>query len=608
VNLRQFNRILLQTLLVPVVALFFVAGVLALQLRKAEITVAHMQAAGDNIATATSIGQLIVNEENAIRGYQLTANNIFLQPYNAAQLPIDQTLARLREGIARSGGDPRMVDDLVLAHDTWRIAFAEPIIQSALNGTDTRDTGLNLRAKAQMDHVMAIITRIIDSEQKQRAETIRTWRRQMRQTLQILIALALVIGLAIGISARDRLHQVSGAFQHTLEEVRHNAQLTYESEQRLRTMLTSIGDGIIVCDRLGKVELLNTVAEQITGWRHADAVNEPIEKIFHIVNENTRESVEAPASFPQLPPSPNGNESNSLASHSILIRHDGTEIPIQESEAPITDRDGQLAGVVIVFRDITEQRRAQTALLATEKLAVAGRLAATLAHEIHNPLDAVSNLLYLMQTDPNPEETSQFLDLASKELDRVAQISRAMLGMYRESKEPVTVDVQEMLESILLLLDRQMRHAQVSLHTEYAPGAHVTGYPAELRQVFINLLTNAADASAPGSLIELHTEICAERRRSPGNHFEPRPAGVAIAITDNGDGIAADVLPRLFQPFFTTKGEQGTGLGLWVSQGIVQKHGGSIAIKSSTSEDDHGTTVTVFLPGGEAAPSPLTLA
>jgi len=601
VNLRQLNRILLQTLLVPVVALFFVAAVLALQIRKAELTVAHMQAAGDNISTATRIGQLTVNEDNGVRGFQLTSNDIFLQPYRSAQLPLQRSLAQLREGVAKQGGDPHVVDELVLAHDTWRIAFAEPIIQSTLNGTDTRDTGLNLRAKAQMDQVINVIARIITGEQRQRAEDVRTWRRQVRQTLQILVVLAIFIGLAIGISARNRLHRVSDAFQGTLEEVRHNAQLTYDSEQRLRTMLTSIGEGIIVCDIQGKVELLNTVAEQLTGWSLADALHEPVDKIFHLVNESTREDLETPATFPQLPVLPKSPTFDSLANHPILIRRDGTEIPINESEAPITDRDGKLAGVVIVFRDITEQRRAQTTLLATEKLAVAGRLAATLAHEIHNPLDAVINLIYLLRSNPTAAETEQFLDLAGKELDRVAQISRAMLGMYRESKEPVAVNVEEMLNSILLLLDRQMRHAQVRLHTDFAPGAIITGYPAELRQVFINLLANAADAATPGTLIEVKTEICAERRRNPrSSEIEPRPAGVSITITDQGEGIDAQILPKLFQPFFTTKGEQGTGLGLWVSQGIVQKHNGAISIKSSTDAQKHGTTVTVFLPRGEA--------
>jgi PAS domain S-box-containing protein len=602
VNLRQLNRILLQTLLLPIVALLFVAGVLTLQIRKAETIVARMHAASDNISTATLIGQLTVNEENGVRGYQLTGDPAFLQSYTAAQAPLQANFAILRKRIARSGGDPSTVDELVLAHDTWRIAFAEPIIQSTSNGTDTRDITLNLRAQQQMDHVIGLIARIIYAQQGQRSQIMKTWRHEVNQTLEILVTLALLIGAFIGISARNRLHQVSEAFQSTLEAVRANAQLTYESEQRLRTMLTSIGEAIIVCDRRGRIELLNPIAEQLTGWRHAEALHEPLDKIFRLVNEVTRVRIESTGeSFPQHPQQEITSPADPLANHPILIRRNGTEIPIEESEAPILDRTGKVAGVVIVFRDITEQRRAQVALVATEKLAVTGRLAATLAHEIHNPLDSVINLLYLLSSDPTPEETIQFLDLATKEVHRVSQISRAMLGMYRESKEPVAVNVQEMLDSILLLMHRQLREAQVKLHTEFAPGAVITGYPAELRQVFLNLIANAAEASAPNNLVILRTKIAPERRRNLQNpEIPPRPTGVEISIADNGSGIATDTLQRLFQPFFTTKGEHGTGLGLWVSRGIIEKHNGTIEIQSSISPDTHGTTVTVFLPRGNA--------
>jgi signal transduction histidine kinase len=364
-------------------------------------------------------------------------------------------------------------------------------------------------------------------------------------------------------------------------------------------MLTSIGDGIIVCDRKGRVELLNTLAEDLTGWTLSEAVGKDLHTIFRTVNEATRMAIEptGASSFPQLPPQHLTASVDSLADHPILIRRDGTEIPIEQNEASIRGREGKVAGIVIVFRDITEQRRAQTTLLTTEKLAVTGRLAATLAHEIHNPLDAVMNLLFLMRSGPTPEETTMFLDMASKELTRVSQISRAMLGMYRESRKPVAIDVQEMLNSILLLLEPQMRQTQVRLRAEFARSAIITGFPAELRQVFTNLLTNAAEASPPNAFIVLRTEIVPERFTTPR-----QPSGVRISLTDKGRGIDADVLPRLFQPFFTTKGEQGTGLGLWVSKGIVEKHNGTIGIQSSTNAVIHGTMVSVFLPRGDAEP------
>ena len=459
-NLRQLNQILLQTLLVPVVAMIFVAAVLALQIRNAERTVELMRKAGDNIATATRVSALIVDEETGVRGYQLTDNEIFLQPYTFAEAPLHDALRDLRAGLVQQGSDPRLVDNVIQAHETWQIAFAEPLIIATQNDIDTHDAGLNLRAKAQMDHVRALIDEIIESQKIQRTQTVETWQHQVHQTLEILVILTLVIGLAIGISARNRLHLVSDAFQRTLDS----------------------------------------------------------------------------------------------------------------------------------------QRRAQTALLATEKLAVAGRLAATLAHEIHNPLDAVSNLLYLLKDGTTPEETQQFLDLANNELARVTQISRAILGMYRESKQPVAVNIQDMLSSILLLLDPQMKQAQLDIRTHFTPRAMVFGFPAQLRQVFINLLTNAAEASTPGSSIEILSAL------HPAT--ATNPAGVVVTVSDHGSGVDPETLPKLFQPFFTTKGENGTGLGLWVSKGIIEKHDGSIAIESQTQSGVHGTTVTVFLPRGEATPNP----
>ena len=589
-NLSQLNRVLLQTLLIPVVALMFVAAILSLQIQSAERTVVQMRKTSNNIATATLASALMVNEESGLRGYQITSNEIFLQPYDYSQAPLDSALHDLREGLSQQGSDPRDVDNFIVAHNVWRNSFAAPLIAATRAGQNTHDSGLNLRGKAQIDALRERLNNIIEGQKAQRTLIVETWQRQVRETLEILVALALIIGLAIGFFARSRLHQVSNAFQSTLESLRFNAHRTFESEQRLRTTLTSIGDGVVVCDIDGRIELMNSAAQQLTGWSQADAFRQPLENVFRIVDETTREPLETPFAIVKRLQRVVG-----LSNHAVLLGRDGSELYVDDSGAPIHDRSGKLAGVVMVFRDITEQRRSQAALLATEKLAVAGRLAATLAHEIHNPLDAVGNLLYLMQNGSSPEESSQFLKLASQELDRVTQISRAMLGMYRESKTPVTIDVTEMLESVLLLLNRQMSQRQLEVRTDLAPDASVTGYPAELRQVFVNLLTNAADASTEGGIIEVRTKL----RRS-GAKTGSRQPGVAITISDNGAGISDTAMPQLFQPFFTTKGEHGTGLGLWVSHGIVEKHGGNIEIRSSIDEQNHGTQITVFLPRIEA--------
>ena len=177
---------------------------------------------------------------------------------------------------------------------------------------------------------------------------------------------------------------------------------------------------------------------------------------------------------------------------------DGTEYLIDQSAAPIRDAKGEVAGVVLVFRDVTDMRRRDEALMAHEKLAVAGRLSASIAHEIHNPLDSVANLHYLMANETDPTLQQRYLAMAQQELNRTLQISRAMLGLYREPKAPVEVDLRELLESVLLLLDRQLKDQSVAIDRKLGDGVSIQGFPGELRQVFTNLITNGAEASGRG--------------------------------------------------------------------------------------------------------------
>jgi signal transduction histidine kinase len=279
-----------------------------------------------------------------------------------------------------------------------------------------------------------------------------------------------------------------------------------------------------------------------------------------------------------------------LANHTVLVRKDGSEIAIDDSGAPIRNENGEPLGVVLVFRDITMQRRTRAALIANEKLAVAGRLAATIAHEIHNPLDAVANLLYLLQHDPQDPEAKHFLEVAQTELARVTQISRAMLSLYRESRAPVKVNLKEMLEDLLLLMDGRFHSLGVTVTSDLPDGMTVEGYPAELRQVFTNLIGNAAEAAGSGGKIHVRATHAAAGLDNAG---EPQPEGAIVEVVDNGPGIAPEAKDHLFQPFFTTKGERGTGLGLWVSQGIVRKHGGTIELVPN--DRARGTTARVFL-------------
>ena len=195
---------------------------------------------------------------------------------------------------------------------------------------------------------------------------------------------------------------------------------------------------------------MNAVAEKLTGWPSAEARGKPLAKVFHIVNEQTRQACENPVEKVRRLKQVVG-----LANHTVLVGRDGREYVIDDSAAPIMSGAGKMIGVVLVFRDVTEERQVQAALVASEKLAVAGRLAASIAHEIHNPLDSVANLHYLLAQENDPAKREEFLRLAQQELGRTMQISRTMLSLYREPRAPIQIDLRELIEGVLLLLDRR---------------------------------------------------------------------------------------------------------------------------------------------------------
>ena len=586
-NLSQFNNILRQVFLLPVVALLVVAGALYLQIRGANATVNLIQDSDTRISQATLVSKLIVDEESGLRGYETTGDLRFLQPFSEAKSHVQAEIQSLDN---MGGSDPdqkKDIEDLRSEHQTWQDAFALPVIAQVRGGGNTDDVDLNLHGRELMDEVRHDLTDIIQKAESSRTRRIARWHRQVHNMLLFLLGLALGIGVLIGLFTRNRLHAVSAAYRSSLEILGRRAEELFQSEQQLRTTLDSIGDGVITCDAAGHIQMMNPIARELTGWGQADATGQPLEKVFCIVNEISREPMETPVSKVKRLDTIVG-----MGNHAMLIRRDGTELNVADSGAPIRDQRGETIGIVLVFRDITMERKTQDALIANEKLAVAGRLAATIAHEIHNPLDSVSNLLYLMRNGASAEESVQFMEMAQQELTRVTQISRAMLGLYRESKSPVVVDLKEMLQEILLLMERRLADTEVKVTADLPSSVTVAAFPAELRQVFTNLITNAAEAAGRNG--EVRVSVTPQTAGAEGSGLKIQ-AGATVTIADNGPGIPEEVRPQLFQPFFTTKGEHGTGLGLWVSRGIINKHGGTISVSSDTSKAAHGTVVSVFL-------------
>jgi signal transduction histidine kinase len=212
---------------------------------------------------------------------------------------------------------------------------------------------------------------------------------------------------------------------------------------------------------------------------------------------------------------------------------------------------------------------------------------ATIAHEINNPLDAVSNLLYLAEKEP--QKMREYLSIARREVARIEQITSRTLGFYRESTKPVKVDVAQIVDDVLLLYQKRIEFAKIALEKRFNK-VEVTTFPGELRQVFSNLLVNAIDAIGENGTIKIHVHRCRQ-----GEH-----PGARVTVSDTGLGIAPQDRARIFDPFYTTKGERGTGLGLWVTKGIVEQHGGTIRFRSSAARDQHGTCFSVFFPDERA--------
>jgi signal transduction histidine kinase len=253
---------------------------------------------------------------------------------------------------------------------------------------------------------------------------------------------------------------------------------------------------------------------------------------------------------------------------------------------------------VLVFHDVLEQRKVEATLRNSDRLATTGKLAATIAHEIHNPLDAVGNLLFLIDQDAKDDTTRAYVATASGELARVTQMTRQMLSFQREAAKPVPVKIGEILESVTALFERKIESAGIRLERQIDFDGHILVQPGELRQIFANLVGNAIEAMGTRrGKITLRAYESQDRRRGL--------AGLRVLVADDGPGIPAHVRGRIFEPFFTTKGEGGTGLGLWIASDILRKYDGTMRLRSCTQPDNSGTCFSIFLPFENNPDSPV---
>jgi PAS domain S-box-containing protein len=354
-----------------------------------------------------------------------------------------------------------------------------------------------------------------------------------------------------------------------------------EAQRRLATIVESSDDAIIGEDLSGIVLSWNPGAERMFGYSANEMIGRPITTI--------------------VPPELEGDEQVILETigrgkrvehfETIRLTKSGERIDVSLTISPLRDETGRVIGAAKIARDITQQKKTEQALRTTERLASVGRMAATVSHEINNPLEAMTNLVYLAKGRAVLKDVQEYLNAIEEELNRISLITKQTLGFYRETIAPSAVRVGEMLNPLIAVLGRRARNKGIEIRPEVRQDLEIHAVAGEIRQLLANLLSNSIDAVDCGGLIRIR--IDANRVN------EPDPTGVRITIADSGRGILPANKSKLFEPFFTTKNDVGTGLGLWVCANIVQKHNGSIRVKSNTSPGRSWTVFSVFLPIGQ---------
>jgi len=366
------------------------------------------------------------------------------------------------------------------------------------------------------------------------------------------------------------------------EELRRNQQqlqIALVASQHLAAIVESSDDAIVSKDLNGIVTSWNSGAEKMFGYTSREMIGRPILTI--------------------IPPELQDDENRILATiaRGDRIEHfetervgkNGRRIEVSLTISPVKDDEGRIIGAAKIARDITQAKRAERALRTSERLASVGRLAATVAHEINNPLEAITNLVYLAKNSDSQGSALEYLTKAEEELERISHITRQTLGFYRETKGATRIRIGTLVTSLLSVFSSRIRSKQLEVRTEIKQDPEVHVIPGEIRQVIANLFGNSIDAVETGGRIRVRVSALA----AWGS--QPRP-GVRVTIADNGLGIPNDIRPMLFEPFFTTKKDVGTGLGLWVCKSIIRKHGGSIRFRSSTTPGRSGTAFSVFFP------------
>jgi PAS domain S-box-containing protein len=371
-----------------------------------------------------------------------------------------------------------------------------------------------------------------------------------------------------------QLEQLNSDLERLVRERTDELKLSEQEFRKRAELLEVASEAIIERSLDGEARFWNSGAENLYGWRREEVIGQDMHTLLNTVFPIPRDEVESIL-----------RATGSWQGNLLQTTRDGREIVV----ACRKTLNNAGSAVLEVGRDITAQMRAEEALRESEKHAAMGKVAGIIAHEINNPLAAITNIFYILRAHPSLDDQARELaELAEQELQRMSHITRQTLSFYRESKQPIPIKLYDLIDDVLELQRREMVSKSINVRKKYTSTFPVHGFPVELRQVMMNLINNAIQAMPQRGQLRVHvfdsTDWASQRH------------GTAVCITDTGVGIRASDAERLFEPFFSTKADKGTGLGLWISKGIVQKYGGNISFRCYKGSTGPMTCFRAFFP------------
>ena len=497
---------------------------------------------------------------------------------------VDQLLTQFSKS-AESKEFINLIEDLLTYHKSMEESYAAALkvfteegmssqvkVDSSIRGIDRQFNGL--------------IDRLIDENEKLEKSSHSEYQKAISQK-------TLVAGLLFALLSVGAILVAWKSIRHLLTILKAAQSDLQEKSEDLRITLESIGDAVIATDKNGDVTRMNPIAEELTGWKESDAQGVNLKTVFKIINSETRKKVEDPAEKVLRTGMIVG-----LANHTVLIAKDGRETHIADSGAPIKDGDGRIKGVVLVFRDVTQEYTLQKQLNHSQKMDAIGQLAGGLAHDFNNMLGAILGAAEILEPKiPNDSKAIRFHRMIIEVCERASGLVSKLLAFSRRTPLASTaVDVHEILTDAVTILQSTV-DKKIEIKTDFsAEKSKVIGDHSELESIFINLGINASHAMPDGGQIRVETSIMEfDEAHCESSPFELHPGKyLHIEFRDSGIGISPENLQKIFDPFFTTKDQgEGTGLGLASVYGTVQHHNGAITVYSEVGT---GTVFNIFFP------------